>query len=91
MANTIQAKKRARQADAHRARNSAQRTQLTTAIKKVRVAIVTKDKSKAQEAYRSATSIIDRLADKGLLHKNAAARHKSALNKQVKALASKAA
>ncbi|HKQ31440.1 MAG TPA: 30S ribosomal protein S20 [Burkholderiales bacterium] len=91
MANTAQAKKRARQADAHRTRNAAQRTQLTTAIKKVRTAIGTKDKTKAQEAYRDATSVIDRLADKGVLHKNAAARHKSSLNKQIKALAAKAA
>ena len=91
MANTIQAKKRARQADAHRARNAAQRTQLTTAIKKVRTAIGTQDKTKAQEAYREATSVIDRLADKGLIHKNVAARHKSSLNKRVKALSAKAA
>jgi small subunit ribosomal protein S20 len=91
VANTIQAKKRARQADAHRARNAAQRTQLTSAIKKVRTAIGTQDKAKAQAAYRDATSVIDRLADKGVLHKNTAARHKSALNKQIKALAAKAA
>jgi small subunit ribosomal protein S20 len=91
VANTIQAKKRARQADAHRARNAAQRTQLTSAIKKVRTAIGTQDKAKAQAAYRDATSVIDRLADKGMLHKNAAARHKSSLNKQIKALATKAA
>jgi small subunit ribosomal protein S20 len=91
VANTVQAKKRARQADAHRARNAAQRTQLTSAIKKVRVAVVAQDKDKAKAAYRDATSVIDRLADKGMLHKNTAARHKSALNKQVKALVGKAA
>lgn len=91
MANTIQAKKRARQADAHRARNAAQRTQLTTAIKKVQTAVTGADKTKAQAAYRNATSVIDRLADKGILHKNAAARHKSNLNKKVKALVQKAA
>ena len=91
MANTIQAKKRARQAEAHRARNAAQRTQLTTAIKKVQVAVAGQDKTKAQAAYRDASSVIDRLADKGILHKNAAARHKSSLNKKVKALAAKAA
>jgi small subunit ribosomal protein S20 len=91
VANTIQAKKRARQADAHRAHNAAQRTQLTSAIKKVRTAVGEQDKAKAQAAYRDATSVIDRLADKGILHKNAAARHKSSLNKRVKALTVKAA
>lgn len=91
MANTAQAKKRARQAEAHRARNAAQRSQLTSAIKKVQLAVAGQDKSKAQAAYRSATSVIDRLADKGILHKNAAARHKSSLNKKVKALATAAA
>ena len=91
MANTAQAKKRARQAEAHRTRNAAQRTLLHTAIKKVRLAVATQDKSKAQTAYRDATAVIDRLADKGHIHKNAAARQKSNLNKQVKALALKAA
>jgi small subunit ribosomal protein S20 len=91
LANTIQAKKRARQAEAHRVRNAAQRTQLHTAIKKVRLAVASLDKDKAQSAYRDATSVIDRLADKGMIHKNAAARQKSNLNKRVKALATKAA
>ncbi len=91
MANTIQAKKRARQAEAHRTRNAAQRTQLSSAIKKVRTALATLDKTKAQTAYRDATAVIDRMADKGIIHKNAAARQKSNLNKQVKALATKAA
>ncbi len=91
MANTAQAKKRARQAEAHRTRNASQRTQLSTAIKKVQLAVAGADKAKAQAAYRSATAVIDRLADKGIIHKNAAARQKSGLNKKVKALATKAA
>ena len=91
MANTVQAKKRARQAEAHRTRNAAQRTKLSSAIKKVRAAITTQDKAQAQAAYRDATSVIDRMADKGLIHKNAAARQKSNLNKRVKTLATKAA
>ena len=91
MANTAQAKKRARQAEAHRTRNAAQRTQLSTAIKKVQVAVVGADKTKAQAAYRDATAVIDRMADKGIIHKNVAARQKSSLNKKVKALATKAA
>lgn len=87
MANTAQAKKRARQAEAHRTRNAGQRTELRTQIKKVRTAIASKDKSAAQQAYREATSAIDRLARKGLVHKNAAARYKSGLNQQLRTLA----
>ena len=87
MANTAQAKKRARQAEVHRARNAGQRTELRTRIKKVRTAVVAKDKSAAQTAYREAASVIDRLVGKGLVHKNAAARYKSGLNQQVRTLA----
>ena len=86
MANTAQAKKRARQAEAHRTRNAGQRTELRTQIKKVRSAIASKDKSAAQQTYREAASAIDRLARKGLVHKNAAARYKSGLNQQLRAL-----
>ena len=53
MANTAQAKKRARQAEVHRARNAGQRTELRTQIKKVRTAVVAKDKSAAQQAFRA--------------------------------------
>jgi len=87
LANTAQAKKRARQAEAHRARNAGQRTELRTQIKKVRIAVAGKDKSAAQQAYREAASAIDRLARKGLVHKNAAARYKSGLNQQLRSLA----
>lgn len=87
MANTAQAKKRARQAEAHRARNTAQRSALRTAIKKVQKAVEAKDKSAAQLAFREAAAAIDRSAGKGLIHKNNAARHKSNLNKRVRALA----
>ncbi|MCR4301718.1 MAG: 30S ribosomal protein S20 [Sulfuricaulis sp.] len=87
MANTAQAKKRARQAEAHRTRNAGQRTELRTQIKKVRTAIASKDKSAAQQAFRDAASAIDRMARKGLVHKNAAARYKSGLHRQLRALA----
>lgn len=87
MANTAQAKKRARQSEVRRARNAAQRTELRNQIKKVRAAVVTKDKSAAQKAFREAASVIDRLAGKGLVHKNAAARYKSGLNQKIRALA----
>ena len=87
MANTAQAKKRARQAEIHRARNTGQRTELRTRIKKVRTAVEAKDKSAAQQAFREAASIIDRLAGKGLVHKNTATRYKSSLNQQLRTLA----
>lgn len=87
MANTAQAKKRARQAEAHRARNTAQRSALRTSIKKVIKALEAKDKTGAQQAFREAVAVIDSSASKGLIHKNNAARHKSQLNKRVRALA----
>jgi len=86
VANTAQAKKRARQAEAHRARNTAQRSALRTAIKKVQKALEAKDKTAAQSAFREACATIDRSAGKGLIHKNNAARHKSHLNARVRAL-----
>lgn len=86
MANTAQAKKRAHQAETHRARNATQRSMLRSAIKAVRLAVDKKDKDTAQRAYREATSVIDRMAHKGILHKNAAARYKSSLNTRVKSL-----
>ena len=87
MANTAQAKKRARQAEAHRARNTAQRSALRTAIKKVSKALEAKDKAGAQQAFREACATIDRYAGKGMIHKNKAVRHKSSLNSRVHALA----
>jgi small subunit ribosomal protein S20 len=86
LANTAQAKKRARQAEAHRTRNVAQRSLLRSRIKGVRTAIAAKDKAAAQSAFREAAATIDRMAGKGILHKNAAARYKSALNQRLRAL-----
>jgi len=86
VANTVQAKKRARQAEMHRERNTAQRSMLRSAIKTVRVTVDKKDKDAAQKAFRNATSVIDRMARKGLIHKNAAARYKSGLNARVRTL-----
>ncbi len=87
MANSPQAKKRARQADKARARNASQRSMVRTYIKKVLAAVESGDKEAAQAAYTAAVPVIDRFADKGIMHKNKAARHKSRLNAKVKALA----
>lgn len=87
MANTPQAKKRARQNEKARKHNASMRSMGRTYLKKVLAAIATGDKATAQAAYVSAVAVIDRIADKGLIHKNKAARHKSRLNAKLKALA----
>ena len=86
MANTVQAKKRSRQAVKQNAHNSSLRSALRTAIKSVRKAIAGGDKAAAADSYKNSTSIIDRIADKKIIHKNKAARHKSRLAAAVKAL-----
>lgn len=87
MANSPQARKRARQNDRRRAHNAGLRSMARTCIKKVYAAIEAGDAAAAQQAYRAAVPVIDRVADKGVIHKNKAARHKSRLNARVKALA----
>lgn len=86
MANSAQAKKRARQSAEQNAHNSSLRSALRTSIKAVRKAIASGDKSQATEQFRKSTGIIDRIADKKIIHKNKAARHKSRLAAAVKAL-----
>ncbi len=87
MANSKQAIKRARQAVKQRAANMSQRSTLRTAIKKVQAAIAAGDKAAAQAVYQASVSTIDRIADKNIIHKNKAARHKSRLSAAVKGLA----
>lgn len=87
MANSPQAKKRARQNEVARKHNASLRSMVRTYIKKVVSAIEAGDAAAAQAAYTAAVPVIDRIADKGIIHKNKAARHKSRLNAQVKALA----
>lgn len=87
MANTAQARKRARQATAQRDHNMSQRSELRTAVKKVRKAIEAGDKAAAQVVFQASMSIIDSIADKKIVHKNKAARHKSRLSGAIKAMA----
>ena len=87
MANTAQARKRARQNDKQRAHNAALRSTLRTAIKKVQKAVLAGDKAVATSAFDVSMSVIDRIADKNIIHKNKAARHKSRLCAAVKAMA----
>ncbi len=86
MANSVQARKRARQAETHRQHNASRRSTLRTKIKGVLAAIGAGNKDGATEAFKQAVPVIDRAANNGLIHKNRAARHKSRLNKQIKAL-----
>jgi len=87
VANNASAKKRARQAEKHRQHNASFRSMVRTYIKKVQAAISAGNKENAAKAYAEAVPVIDRMADKGIIHKNKAARHKSRLNTQIKALA----
>ena len=87
MANTAQAKKRARQDLKRRAHNTALRSELRTAVKSVKKAIAAGDKAAAQKALREASGTVDRIADKKIVHKNKAARHKSRLSAAIKAMA----
>lgn len=80
-------RKRARQDVKLNAANSSLRSKFRTAIKNVQKAVLSGDKAKATELYKSAQSVIDSIADKGLFHKNKAARHKSRLSAKLKALA----
>jgi small subunit ribosomal protein S20 len=87
MANTKQARKRARQAGALNQHNTALRSRLRTAIKKVRKAIAAGDKAAATVELRTSTRVIDSIADKKVVHKNLAARNKSRLAAAIKAMA----
>jgi len=87
MANIASARKRARQAVQLNAHNSSLRSRLRTAIKSVRKAIATGDKVVASNQFRESMSTIDSIADKRIIHKNAAARYKSRLASAVKSMA----
>lgn len=86
MANTAQAKKRARQSEKHRQCNASQRSMMRTMIKKVLKATAGGGKDAAEAAYREAVPVLDRMAARGIIHKNKAARHKSRLNTRIRAL-----
>ncbi len=86
MANTASARKASRQAVKRNAHNSMQRSMLRTAIKAVRKAIAAGDKAAAQDVFKRSQAIIDRIADKNIVHKNVAARNKSRLNAALKAM-----
>jgi small subunit ribosomal protein S20 len=87
MANIASARKRARQDVVRNAHNSSLRSTLRTAIKAVRKAIAAGDKPAAAKTLQASQSVIDRIADKRIIHKNTASRAKSRLSAAVKAMA----
>ena len=87
MANSLSARKRARQSERRRQHNAAQRSYVRTMIKKVLNAIRTGDAEAAQKAYREAVPVIDKSVSRGIMHANKAARHKSRLNQHIRELA----
>ena len=84
MANTAQAKKRARQNDSRRLHNASLKSTLRTALKKITKAILSGDKKIAKKLFDENMPVIDKIADKKIIHKNKAARHKSRLNSALK-------
>ena len=84
MANTPQAKKRARQQETRRQRNVNLRSKLRTFIKKVIAAIDSGKQKEAQATFKEATPVIDSMVNKGIIHRNKAARHKKRLHARIK-------
>jgi small subunit ribosomal protein S20 len=87
LANSASAKKRAKQAENNRARNTGARSMMRTYIKKVYYAIEAGDKAAAEAAYKEVVPVIDSVAGKGLIHANKAARHKSRMNANIRSMA----
>lgn len=86
MANTLSAKKRVRQSKKRELRNSSHRSAMRTTIKKTLKSLPAKDKAATQAAFIEATAAIDRVAGKGIIPANRAARLKSRLAKRINAL-----
>ena len=87
MANIASARKAARQSETRRVHNASQRSELRSAIKRVRKAIEAGDKAAARAVLRASTKVLDSIADKEIIHKNKASRHKSRLSAAIKAMA----
>jgi small subunit ribosomal protein S20 len=87
MANTAQARKRARQSETARKHNASLKSSLRSAVKKVKKAIATGDKAAATAQFQASQAVIDRIADKKVIHKNSASRTKSRLVQSIKAMA----
>jgi small subunit ribosomal protein S20 len=91
MANTAQARKRARQSEKRRQHNTSLRSLLRTAVKKVRKAVAAGNPAAASKELVTAQAVIDRVADKKIVHKNKASRDKSRLARAVKGMGQQSA
>jgi small subunit ribosomal protein S20 len=87
MANHKSAEKRVRQNVKRNEINRSNRSKLRTQIKKLRGALASTDKNQSTELLNPTVSLIDKAVNKGLIHKNTAARYKSRLTKHVSELA----
>ena len=86
MPNSLSSKKRERQNVTRRARNRSRRSALRTRLRRCADTLTEKNVASAEQALRDASQLLDREADRGLIHKNAAARQKSRLAKRLNAL-----
>ena len=86
MANSASARKRANQAEQRRQANASRRSMMRTQLKATVAAIAAADKSAAEAAYKKVVPVLDSSATHGIISHNKAARHKSRLNTQIKAL-----
>ena len=86
VANTKSAEKAARRAETNRTRNVALRSRMRSALRKVSDAVTAGNKADAATALKEAQPVIDSLVNKNVIHRNKAARHKSALSSRIKAL-----
>lgn len=87
MPNHKSAEKRVRQTEKRNEVNTRNKSRLRTQIKKLRAALASSDKTQTQELLMPTISVIDKAVNKGILHKNTAARYKSRLTKHVNDLA----
>jgi len=86
VANTKSAKKRAVQSEQRRKHNIGLKSTYRTYIKKVETAITANKKEEAVKALKESIPVLDKVASKGIIHKNKAARYKSRLNDKIKKL-----
>jgi small subunit ribosomal protein S20 len=86
MANHFSAIKRARQTETRTERNRSNSSRLRTELRGLREALAKGDKASAEKTFRETVSALDKAIQKGVLHKNTAARYKSRLSARLKAL-----
>lgn len=89
MANHFSALKRARQTEKRTARNRNNRSQLRSALRKMRESLASGNREQAEQIYRETVSVLDKAIQKGVLHQNTASRYKSRLSVRVRAIAAK--